>query len=83
MSELRNVGTSVEKIDSLALAVGAEKFTDDFDTGDTLHCGLLYSTEPHAEIVSIDTAAAEKVQGVVDIAAPPLTETLSPHGPRE
>ena len=67
MPDLRNVGNSVEKIDSLALAVGAEKFTDDFDTGDTLHCGLLYSTEAHAEIDAIDTAAAEKVEGVVDI----------------
>ena len=67
MHEYSNIGKPVEKIDSLALAVGAERFTDDFHTGDTLHCALLYSTEAHAEIDAIDTAAAERVQGVVDI----------------
>jgi CO/xanthine dehydrogenase Mo-binding subunit len=67
MAELKTVGKPVEKIDSLALATGAERFADDFDTGDTLHCGLLYATEPHAEILSIDTSAAEKAGGVVDI----------------
>ena len=67
MPDFMNVGKSVEKIDSLALAVGAERFTDDFDTGNPLHAALLYSTEPHAEIREIHTAAAEKVDGVVDI----------------
>ncbi len=64
------VGKSVEKIDSLALATGEEKFTDDFvvpDADRMLYLAFLYSPHPHAVIKSIDTSEAEKIPGVVDI----------------
>jgi CO/xanthine dehydrogenase Mo-binding subunit len=67
MPELGKIGQPVEKIDSLALAVGSERFTDDFDIGEALHGAILYSTEAHAEIRSIDTTAAEKIRGVVGV----------------
>lgn len=61
------VGKSVAKIDSLSLAVGDEKFVDDFRMENPLHLALLYSPHAHANIVDIDSSEAEKVEGVVDI----------------
>lgn len=65
MPEFQTVGKSVEKIDSMALATGAEKFTADFQVKDTLHIAMLYSPHAFAEIEEIDTTEAEKCEGVV------------------
>jgi CO/xanthine dehydrogenase Mo-binding subunit len=67
MDKFNTVGQSVHKIDALSLALGADQFTDDFQSGHLLHCELLYAPVAHAEIVEIDTRAAEKIDGVVDI----------------
>jgi putative selenate reductase molybdopterin-binding subunit len=67
MKNLHQVGKSPDKIDSLALATGDEKFADDFALDDSLHAVLLYSPHAHAEIASIDCTEALKVPGVVDI----------------
>ena len=70
MDKFKVIGKSVEKIDSLALATGEEKFTDDFQIPDAdkmLYLAFLYSPHPHAIIESIDTSEAEKIPGVVDI----------------
>jgi CO/xanthine dehydrogenase Mo-binding subunit len=61
------VGQSLAKNDALALATAQELFTADYPLEGALHCALLYSPHAHAEIRSIDTAAALAVQGVVDI----------------
>jgi putative selenate reductase molybdopterin-binding subunit len=62
-----SVGKSVEKIDSLSLAVGEDKFTDDFHVENPLYISFLYSPHAHALIKNIDTSEALKVPGVVDI----------------
>lgn len=66
-SDFITVGKSEPKIDSLSLAVGWEKFTDDFQIKNALQCAILYSPHAHAKILNIDTSEAEKVKGVVDI----------------
>ena len=71
MSEdFKNIGKSVKKIDSLGLAAGEEKFTDDYNIPNSdkmLHLSILYSPYAHARIKNIDTTEAEKIPGVVDI----------------
>jgi len=67
MNNYSHIGKSIQKIDSLALATGGEKFADDFLLEQALQVVLLYSPVAHAEIVDIDTSRAEKVPGVVDI----------------
>jgi len=67
MRNFKNIGKSVKKIDSLSLATGEEKFTDDFPLEDPLFLAILYSPHPHAEITSIDTSEAESIEGVVTI----------------
>jgi CO/xanthine dehydrogenase Mo-binding subunit len=67
MAEFLNIGKSVEKIDALSLAAGAESYTDDFSLLNPLHAVLLYSSIAHGEIESLDVSEAEKIPGVVDI----------------
>ncbi|MEW5694138.1 MAG: molybdopterin cofactor-binding domain-containing protein, partial [Candidatus Hydrogenedentota bacterium] len=55
---------SVNKIDSLGLACGVEKFTDDIDLRDMLYVKMLSSPYAHAKIKNIDTSKAESVPGV-------------------
>ena len=64
--EYKTVGKSVRKKDSQQLLLGKPVYTDDV-TGDALVVKLLRSPHPNAIVESIDTAAAKKVPGVVDI----------------
>jgi len=67
MEKMNTVGKSVRKTDALALATGTELFTDDIELKDPLFLALLYSPVAHAEIRSIDTADAERIDGVVEV----------------
>jgi len=67
MPDFSFVGQSVKKIDSLSLATGTERFTDDFRVARPLHLAQLYSDLAHAEIEEIDTSEAEALNGVVTI----------------
>ncbi len=58
------VNHSVEKVDSLGLAVGAPAFTDDPPIRGLLHGMILTSPHAHARIVRIDTSKAEALEGV-------------------
>jgi 4-hydroxybenzoyl-CoA reductase subunit alpha len=64
---LRVVGTSLPKVDAVAKVTGRTKFADDLFLPRMLHCRMLRSTTPHAEIVSIDTQRAEEHPGVVAV----------------
>ncbi|MDC7227109.1 MAG: molybdopterin-dependent oxidoreductase [Spirochaetales bacterium] len=65
MSEkFTNAGHSHSKIDSIALACGNEKYTDDFMTDTPLHIAFLYSDIANGIISSIDYKAAEQADGV-------------------
>ena len=58
------VNHSVEKVDSLGLAVGAPAFTDDPPIRGLLHGMILTSPHAHARILSIDSSRAEALEGV-------------------
>jgi len=67
MKNFKIIGKSVDKVDSLGLAMGVEKFVDDYIVKDTLIAKLLYSPYPFAKIETIDVDDAESVEGVVCI----------------
>lgn len=67
MRDFSSIGKNVNKIDSLSLATGEEKFVDDFPLDNPLYLKLLYSPHAHAIIKSIDTSQAEVIDGVVMI----------------
>lgn len=67
MADYSVVGKSIEKIDALGLTKGTELFTDDYPVASTLALKFLTSSVAHAEIVSIDTARAESLEGVVGV----------------
>ena len=58
------VGHSVRKVDSVALACGHARYTDDFDLPGMLHAKVLRSPHPFARITAIDTSVAEAMDGV-------------------
>jgi CO/xanthine dehydrogenase Mo-binding subunit/aerobic-type carbon monoxide dehydrogenase small subunit (CoxS/CutS family) len=58
------VGAPVEKKDALAKALGTTKYGADMTPEGVLHGKVLWSAHPHADILSIDTTAAEKMPGV-------------------
>lgn len=64
--EYKSVGKSVPKKDSQQLLLGKPVYTEDI-APDALIVKLLRSPHPNAIVESINTAAAKKVPGVVDI----------------
>lgn len=84
MTELKNVGRSVRKVDAISIATGRAIYTDDIPLNDPLQLLLLHSPHPHAEILSIDTSEAMKIDGVVDILThentPPVLYTTAGQG---
>ena len=65
--EYKAINKSVRKKDSMQLLLGKPVYTDDVTPGDALVVKLLRSPHANAIVESIDTAAAKKVPGVVDI----------------
>ncbi len=61
---LKSAGKARLKFDSLALACGTEKFTDDFKTDSPLYIAFRYSEVPFGIIKNIDVSEAEKAEGV-------------------
>ncbi|MDD5091285.1 MAG: xanthine dehydrogenase family protein molybdopterin-binding subunit [Candidatus Wallbacteria bacterium] len=59
-----SVGKRAQRVDGLAKVTGCAKFVADLMPGGALCAKILHSPHPHAEIVSIDTTAAEKLPGV-------------------
>lgn len=84
MTELKNVGRSVRKVDAISIAAGRAIYTDDIPLKDPLQLLLLHSPHAHAEILSIDTSEAMEIDGVVDILThentPPLLYTTAGQG---
>ena len=62
--EYKNAGISHSKIDSIALACGNEKYTDDFRIEDPLYIAFKYSDIPNGIIKDIDISKAESAEGV-------------------
>ena len=58
-------GHSVNRMEDAALVAGTGVFTDDVSLDNQAHLAFLRSPYPHAKIVSIDTAAAKAMPGVL------------------
>jgi 4-hydroxybenzoyl-CoA reductase alpha subunit len=65
--DLRVVGKPLPKVDAATKVTGRAVYADDMLPARTLHCRILRSPHPHARIVSIDTAAARRMPGVVAV----------------
>jgi xanthine dehydrogenase YagR molybdenum-binding subunit len=61
------IGKRRNRLDGLAKATGAAKYTYDVNLKDQLIARALGSPHAHCKIKAIDTSAAEKVKGVVHI----------------
>ncbi|HEY1597514.1 MAG TPA: xanthine dehydrogenase family protein molybdopterin-binding subunit [Thermoleophilaceae bacterium] len=63
----REVGRSRTRLDAREKLCGEAVFTGDMEVPGMLYGRVLRADVPHAEIVSIDTSAAERMQGVVAV----------------
>jgi CO/xanthine dehydrogenase Mo-binding subunit len=61
------VGKSATRIDARAKVTGEARYPGDFVMEDMLHAKILFAGRPHARVLSIDSAEAEEVPGVVAV----------------
>ena len=61
------IGKRTAMVDAAEKTTGAGKYTDDLSVPGMLVGKILHSPYPHARIKSIDTARAEKLEGVVAV----------------
>src|SRR5256884_5869331 len=64
---MRVVGKPLPKVDAAAKVTGRAPYADAIALPRTLHCKILRSPPPHARILSIDTAAAKRIPGVLAV----------------
>jgi 4-hydroxybenzoyl-CoA reductase alpha subunit len=62
-----SVGHSPSRLDGSAKVRGQAVYADDITLPRMLHCKILRAQAPHARILSIDTAAARRLPGVVAV----------------
>lgn len=65
--EFRVVGRSVPRKDARAKVTGAAQYTLDLAVPRMAHAAVVRSEYPHAQIIAIDTSAAEAVDGVIRV----------------
>jgi 2-furoyl-CoA dehydrogenase large subunit len=74
----RWVGRSLERVEDAALLTGGARFIDDIGLAPgTLHAAILHSPHAHAEIVSIDAAAARAAPGVAAVLTGPDVQAFT------
>src|SRR5438093_10555858 len=62
------IGTPIAMVDAAGKTTGAGKYTDDLCLPGMLVGKILHSPYPHARVKGIDTARAEKLDGVIAVA---------------
>ncbi|MCG6987734.1 MAG: xanthine dehydrogenase family protein molybdopterin-binding subunit [Gemmatimonadetes bacterium] len=85
-SDFNLIGKPQRKIEGLEKSTGRAVYTDDIRLPDMLHGKILRSPHPHARIVSIDTSAAEALEGVHAVVTGrdmPVTYGIIPWTPDE
>jgi len=65
MSDLKTVGRSERRVDSVKLATGRGTFVDDIDVPGMMYARILHSPHAHARITKIDASQARAMPGVV------------------
>lgn len=63
-AQLRSVGKSERRVDSVKLATGRGSFVDDIALPGLLHARILHSPHAHARIRTIDASRARELPGV-------------------
>jgi carbon-monoxide dehydrogenase large subunit len=63
----RFIGKPLPRKEDERLVTGKGRFTDDFNLDGQLHAAMVRSPHPHARIVSIDSAAAKTMPGVLGV----------------
>jgi xanthine dehydrogenase YagR molybdenum-binding subunit len=61
------IGTATSRIDGVAKVTGAAKYAAEFDAADLVHSSIVISTIAKGRVTSIDTSAAKRVEGVIDV----------------
>jgi carbon-monoxide dehydrogenase large subunit len=61
------IGAPVRRREDLRLLTGRGQYSDDFNLPGQLRAAMLRSPHPHADIVSIDSEAAQKIPGVIAV----------------
>lgn len=61
------VGQSVRRVDAVGKVTGETRYPGDFDLPGQLYMKILFANRPHAIIHSVDTSAAEALEGVVAV----------------
>lgn len=61
------IGTRTPKYDAQDLVLGFHDYTDDFRLENMKHGALRYSDHPRAKLLSLDTSAAEAMEGVIRV----------------
>jgi CO/xanthine dehydrogenase Mo-binding subunit len=61
------VGQKLNRVDAAGKVTGAALYPADILPHDLLHAKILFSNQPHARMISMDTSAAEAAPGVVAI----------------
>jgi xanthine dehydrogenase YagR molybdenum-binding subunit len=76
MDKRRVIGKRTSRLDGTAKASGKAKYSSDLNPPGLLHAVLVTSPHAHAKVKSVDTSAAEKMNGVtgVRVISPPGTE---------
>ncbi|MDX1745854.1 MAG: xanthine dehydrogenase family protein molybdopterin-binding subunit, partial [Halobacteriales archaeon] len=67
MAKARVAGTERPRREDVPLVTGEAQYTDDFQPPETAYAAILRSQHAHAGIDSIDTEAAEALDGVVAV----------------
>ena len=67
MSDLAVIGRATPKKDGADKVTGRTRFLHDLELPRMLHARILRARHPHARIVSIDTARARSLPGVVAV----------------
>ncbi|MGA8196680.1 MAG: xanthine dehydrogenase family protein molybdopterin-binding subunit, partial [Acetobacteraceae bacterium] len=61
------IGTGTSRIDGVAKVTGAAKYAAEFNAPALLHGSIVTSTIAKGRIAGIDTNAAKRVKGVLDV----------------
>lgn len=61
------VGKSIPRLDAMAKATGRAQYGDDLQYVDTVYAKGVYVTHPHANLLWVDTEAAKRLPGVLDV----------------
>ncbi|MCK5599671.1 xanthine dehydrogenase family protein molybdopterin-binding subunit [bacterium] len=67
MKNYINLGRDVNRLDGYDKVSGNAKYIADYEFPGMLYAKVLRSPHPHAEIISINTSAAEKMEGVIAV----------------